>query len=468
MAKRIEITLVSNPTPYVDVTLRIAYTPYTVTTNVAVGSAVTIGATKEITATNLYNYYNGLTFPSWLSSMLTITLISNVVRFDFEPEFDANLSFPTLSSSQSSITIEEVFVPPPVPMPGDYEIGLVRSTLSTRVIPNVSFDTATLDLFNWSGDVNEIPATPSYALSKPVVQLGQTVINFDINELAKTGIAPTISNYTLTGLQPIPFEQSCWSYYNAKCYDGEDLVYTKEGIYLCLYGYGYFQGLYNPQPTSNVLIDGDAHTHLRGYDNRLHFITKDLTTLTVNGVGVTVSLDTDFNYNNVASININDYDSSAITITAVFTYADETRTVIFNVKEECKYEVVNCVFINKYGLPQSLFFTKAQKRSDEIDSSDYRGLISEFGVYNTTAHTYKVFNSNGRSKVSCNTDYLNESENETFRQLMLSEQVWLIEGTVINPVTVDKKSMEYKTSLVDKLIQYSVDFKYSFDIINQC
>jgi hypothetical protein len=51
---------------------------------------------------------------------------------------------------------------------------------------------------------------------------------------------------------------------------------------------------------------------------------------------------------------------------------------------------------------------------------------------------------------------------------MLSEQVWLIEDGIINPVTLDKKSMEYKTSLVDKLIQYSVDFKYSFDIINQC
>jgi len=52
--------------------------------------------------------------------------------------------------------------------------------------------------------------------------------------------------------------------------------------------------------------------------------------------------------------------------------------------------------------------------------------------------------------------------------MMLSESVWLIEGGVINPVNIDKKSIEYKTSLVDKLIQYSIDFKYSFDIINQC
>lgn len=465
MAKRIKITFLSNPTPTVNVVLGIAYTPYSNTIGATIGGGgVTIGGTKEITASNLFDYYDALTLPSWLNSWTTITLASNIIYFDFEPENDANLSFPTLISTQSSITIEEV----EIPAVGDYEIGLVRSTLSLRIIPNVNFDTATLDLYNWSGNIGLTPATADYSLSKSVVQLGQSVINFDVNELSKTGITPTIANYTLTGLQPIPYSQSCWSYYVANCYDGEDLVYTKDGYYLCLYGYGYFQDLYNPQPTSKVLIDGNAHTHLRGYDNRLHFLVTDLTTVTVNGVGVTVSVDADYNYNNVVSINLNDYDSSATTLTVVFTYAEETRTVVYTVKEECKYEVVNCVFINKYGVPQSLFFTKAQKRSDEIESSEYRGLISEFGVFNTSSHTYKVFNSNGRTKVSCNTDYLSESENETFRQMMLSEQVWLIEAGVINPVNIDKKSIEYKTSLVDKLIQYSIDFKYSFDIINQC
>jgi hypothetical protein len=51
---------------------------------------------------------------------------------------------------------------------------------------------------------------------------------------------------------------------------------------------------------------------------------------------------------------------------------------------------------------------------------------------------------------------------------MLSESIWLIENGTINPVVIDKKSIDYKTSLVDKLIQYTLDFKYSFDIINQC
>lgn len=463
MAKRVKIEFVSNPTPAFT-SITIAYGVNSFTLNITFPTTVAIGANREATANNYFTFVDAFAFPTWLNDILAPSLSSNIVWLDFDVDNFNELSFPTLSSSTSAITIEEVETPDV----GDFEIGLVRSTLSVRLIPNVNFDRADLNLYNYSGNIALVPDTPSYALSKSVVQLGQTVINFDVNELSKTGLFPTVANYTLSGVQPIPFEQSCWSYYNATCYDGEDIVYNKEGIYLCLYGYGYFQDLYNPQPQSNVLIDGNSHTHLRGYDNRVHFLTRDLTSVTVNGTPVTVSFDTDFNYNNIVSLNLNDYDTSANTLTVVFTYADETRTLIFTVKEECKYEVVNCVFINKYGLPQSLFFTKAQKRSDEIEASEYRGLISDFGVYNTTSHTYKAFNSNGRTKVTCNTDYLNESENETFRQMMLSESVWLIESGVINPVSIDKKSIEYKTSLVDKLIQYSVDFKYAFDIINQC
>lgn len=464
MGKRIKITFLDNPTAVNDVTFVVDYIPNSIDITATFGDTVAIGATKEDTAQNLFDYYQSLTLPSWLNDFTAITLATNIIFWDFTPENDALLLIKRFISTSSAVTIEEV----EIPAGGNYSIGLVRSTLSVRVIPNINYDRATLDLYNWNGDILNIPTNPSYSLSKPVVQLGQQVINFDVNELAKTGIFPTIANYTLSGLQPIPFEQSCWSYYNANCYDGEDLVYTKEGIYLCLYGYGYFQDLYNPKPDSNVLIVGNSHTHIRGFDNRVHFLTKGLDYFAVNGTPVTVTFNEDLNYENIFSVNLNDYDAIANTITLDFGYDNEERTITFAVKEECKYDVVNCVFINKYGLPQSLFFTKAQKRSDEIESSEYRGLISEFGVYNTTQHLYSTFNSNGRTKVTCNTDYLNESENETFRQLMLSEQVWLIESGIINPVSLDKKTIEYKTSLVDKLIQYSVDFKYAFDIINQC
>lgn len=93
MAKRVKITFVSNPTPTVNLVLAISYPPYSNTIGVTIGTTISIGATKEDTASNLYDHYTGLVFSSWLSDMLTITLLSNVVQLDFEPEDDANLFF---------------------------------------------------------------------------------------------------------------------------------------------------------------------------------------------------------------------------------------------------------------------------------------------------------------------------------------------------------------------------------------
>jgi hypothetical protein len=122
--------------------------------------------------------------------------------------------------------------------------------------------------------------------------------------------------------------------------------------------------------------------------------------------------------------------------------------------------------INKYGFPQSLFLTLVNKRTDEVDGEDYRGLTSNFGIYNTTDHQYSTFNLNGRTAIVCNTDYLNEVENENVKQMLLSEKKWFIENNEILPVNLESKSVAYKTQLNDKLIQYSFNFKYSFDIIN--
>jgi hypothetical protein len=104
--------------------------------------------------------------------------------------------------------------------------------------------------------------------------------------------------------------------------------------------------------------------------------------------------------------------------------------------------------------------------TDDVDGEDYRGLTSNFGIYNTTDHQYSTFNLNGRSAIICNTDYLNEEENENVKQMLLSEKKWFIEDGEILPVNLESKSVAYKTQLNDKLIQYSFNFKYSFDIIN--
>ena len=461
MAKRIKIEFVTNPTPTVNLVFSIGYPPISNTIGVTIGvGGVTIGTTREDTASNLYDHYTALTVYSWIN----FTLASNIIYVDFTPEDDNNLSFPFIISSQSSILINEVVVPAVQPL----QTALVRSTYSLRTIPGVLFDRAELQLFIWNGDINTPPSTPSYNLSKQVVQLGDLVINFDINTLLKEFIANSISNYTVSGIYESNYLDSCWCTYSIICYASDENIYQTSGSFFGLYGYGYFNQGFNPTLTSNVLISGNKHTYFIEEDSRVYFITDGLTSLMVNGVSQTVIADVDLNYQYLQSLNLNDYTAVSDKITLVFTYGiTETRTIVFDVDCELKYDVINCVFINRYGVPQSIFFSKVNKHSEDTDGDEYLGLTSNFGVYDTTKHQYKEFNKNGRGKITCNTQNLNEYQNANLKELVYSETVWLIENGIINPVTLDKKSFDYKTSLVDKQIQYTIDFKYSFNAINQ-
>ena len=66
-----------------------------------------------------------------------------------------------------------------------------------------------------------------------------------------------------------------------------------------------------------------------------------------------------------------------------------------------------------------------------------------------------------------NTGYVDESYNEVMRELMQSEKVWLNMDDKIEPINVDTKSLTFKTSLNDKLVEYGIDISFSYNDINE-
>jgi hypothetical protein len=49
---------------------------------------------------------------------------------------------------------------------------------------------------------------------------------------------------------------------------------------------------------------------------------------------------------------------------------------------------------------------------------------------------------------------------------MLSQEVWIDNGVDILPVNPRTNSMTFKTSVNDKMINYTLEFDYAFDKIN--
>ena len=145
-------------------------------------------------------------------------------------------------------------------------------------------------------------------------------------------------------------------------------------------------------------------------------------------------------------------------------------TITYAVERICsaKYTSIKMRFINKFGMPQDFYFFLKSVESVNTKSETFKRNIFNYGTsnYDKTNHQTKTFNKNGRKRFTLNTDYLVEGYNAVIEDIMLSEYVWLLSGVVIRPVTVMTSSLTKKTSLNDKLIQYTLEVEEANDIIN--
>ena len=143
---------------------------------------------------------------------------------------------------------------------------------------------------------------------------------------------------------------------------------------------------------------------------------------------------------------------------------------------EPKYNVVDCLFINKWGCWDSFSFVKKSINSLNTTSSSYKrsvGFVDRgpFGIgtptynYDTKEHQKVVYNKNANKSITVNTGFVDESFNLLLEEMMVSEKIYLIINDEVYPVLINTNSVEYKTSVNDKLINYTIDFEFAYDLI---
>jgi len=134
-----------------------------------------------------------------------------------------------------------------------------------------------------------------------------------------------------------------------------------------------------------------------------------------------------------------------------------------------KYTPVLMTFINRNGVQQEHYFFLKSVESMSSKAENFKRNIFQYtgARYTTTEHQQQVFNKNGNIKYTLNTNYMIEAYNEVMEDILLSEYVWITFGGVTyNPVVVTSSSLTFKTSLNDRLIQYTLEVEQSNDIIN--
>lgn len=140
-----------------------------------------------------------------------------------------------------------------------------------------------------------------------------------------------------------------------------------------------------------------------------------------------------------------------------------------------KYTPVKMRFINKNGVPQDQYFFLKSSKTISAKSESFKRNIFNYSSSNYDAkdHQKQTFNKNGSYRYTLNTDYISEAYVAVMQDILLSEYVWiytsgntsLTEGDY-RPVNVVSNSLIWKSSLNDKLIQYTLEVEDANDYIN--
>jgi hypothetical protein len=397
----------------------------------------------------------------WGSNSDTNTF--DLTNFDETPHTSAWLTYTTEAYTIPAPIIPEVL---------DEQIILSRSPYHFKLTPGITFDEITAEVFIYRGHkVDDKPATSTYNLSKSVVQVGQGAINFDIHKLVNDYVKNNYNGIGIDGAFTTSLLDSVWVYIDAKIYLSGAEQYQANQTVLAVDGFKYHtevDSLWTIEFQQNILSSITNHIIYNDSDYPLYFITEGLTTITANGTNVPFTFSQDYSNQKIGYINVANYIDGSASFDVVFAYGfgDVTYTHSFTVKDECKFPLINCIFKNKFGFWQTIPFNKLSKKTQDFTNESYNGLISNYGSYALNKHVKQTYNVNGKEKVTVNTDFIPEAYNALFTELMLSEFIYLEENGTVLPVNLLKNSFEKKTKLNNKLIQYSMDFEYSFNLLN--
>jgi len=175
------------------------------------------------------------------------------------------------------------------------------------------------------------------------------------------------------------------------------------------------------------------------------------------------------------SIGYQTYTGSSTTVT--FPNSGTGNDLIVKRIDCTKYGIgTKVIFINKFGVQQDLWFFLKKSKKLNTSSTDYKSntLVLSGGntTYGLTNASKKIFNTQALQSQTLSSGYYPEFAVEYFEQLLLSEYVWIektieANGTTTQvPVIVKTSNMEIKTSVNDRLIEYTIQFEDAFDYIN--
>jgi len=332
-----------------------------------------------------------------------------------------------------------------------------------------------VELRIWNG-TGSAPVNPTYTLDKliPAANNVNTYYNISpyIREFITWNVRQQIYNTTPAS------ETTQWCNVQIKRYklDGGSYILLDTVTDKAFDGFAYYEQGYNYSLSDVVLHD--EGTFYYAYDPSINPSTNNayrggqiMLERQVNwdakytnlrtGASITVTLTGTNAMRDVYRVHPNYYaDGNKLEI--IGTLSAVKWTGYFKPNLNCRYTPVLCDFVNKYGAWQRTWFYAASNNTLSAENTKYNLMQSTFPNYNTLEGQTKSFNTNGKSSIKVNTDWVDESYNDLLKELMLSERI-LINSL---PATLKTQSTELFKNINQKTINYQLEFEFAYNVIN--
>jgi hypothetical protein len=321
-----------------------------------------------------------------------------------------------------------------------------------------------LKLYVYQGTVGSYTeGNLAYTINKSKIS-GKSNIVLEIAELVRDYITIDFDNYASSTNSHAVWVTAI-AYY--KDTNGNDFTYGNPETfnYIATDGYGYFEDEINPELSRNALISSN-HIYLpEGVAGKLPIFSEGVGKVTIDSSDTQIT-DNGHSNQKIQYVTI-PADSDTIQI---YDTDDSTLLKTITVTNICepKYTAYKVTFANKYGALQDLYFFKKTTESFTVTDELYkRNIVDTDNVsYSLKDTQNQRYNVNAKTKLTLNTGFIHEDMNQTIEELFLTENAWInYEGNIL-PIIPLSKSLQFKTSLNNRLTDYTVDFEFGFNKIN--
>lgn len=381
------------------------------------------------------------------------------------------------------------------------------------------------DLYHWQGDITaDKPSTPTYILNKfPVTDYtGNPGTIFDVSPILNSSMTSSLADiYQGTLVEPISSPRWFTAEFYGKYLDTTTQTYVTTSHqsvsgwdnFVALNGYNLWgeKSLGFSEPFSQSVDSFPIFTALPtnvtasviNFDLPYYFSVYRLQENDTQGVPESVEISHDgggpvVSYNIaltgdpyvsssrvVANTYIEPYMFATMSAQGADTvYIDALdsddnpigQQIVIDISQcEKQYPPQRIVFKNKYGTFDQFEFPLVSRKTFTTNVKSYKQNALEtpiFAAYDTFKGDALYF-TEGNETITVNSDYVDESYNEFFKQMLVSDEIYLAQSkpedtreddglfATFLPLVLTNNTFQEKTGAVDKLIQYTFSFRFS-------